>query len=236
MTVSDREELKRFVPVILSGGLPGFLMVAMAMLSNCFLNAMLSSLGSAAIAGVGLVRKVDQLLYAVNQGITQGMLPLVAYCYTSGRRGRMIAVIRFSAVCSEVFSLICMSISLLFAPQLIWLFIRNAETIRFGSEFLRMICLAIPVYTLTFVIIAVFQAVGRWKEAFVISILHKGTLDILLMLLIFRWRGAGEIVWATPISEVLALVIAAIFLYRFLKKDKFKDDIGDIIEKESLTD
>ena len=167
MTVSDREELKRFVPVILSGGLPGFLMVAMAMLSNCFLNAMLSSLGSAAIAGVGLVRKVDQLLYAVNQGITQGMLPLVAYCYTSGRRGRMIAVIRFSAVCSEVFSLICMSISLLFAPQLIWLFIRNAETIRFGSEFLRVICLAIPVYTLTFVIIAVFQAVGRWKEAFV---------------------------------------------------------------------
>ena len=74
------------------------------------------------------------------------------------------------------------------------------------------------------------------KKAWAIPELRKKIVFTALMLLIFRWRGAGEIVWATPISEVLALVIAAIFLYRFLKKDKFKDDIGDIIEKESLTD
>ncbi len=71
---------------IVKGGIPGFCMVALAMFSNCFLNSMISTLGSAAVAGLGIVRKIDQLAYAVNQGVTQGMLPLVAYCYSAGRR------------------------------------------------------------------------------------------------------------------------------------------------------
>ncbi|MCM1192328.1 MAG: MATE family efflux transporter [Acetatifactor muris] len=68
---------------IIKGGIPSFFMVALAMVSNCFLNSMISTLGSEAVAGLGIVRKIDQLAYAVNQGITQGMLPLAAYCYAS---------------------------------------------------------------------------------------------------------------------------------------------------------
>ena len=60
---------------ILRDGLPRFCMVALSTVSNCFLNSMISSLGSEAVAGLGIVRKIDQLAYAVNQGITQGMLP-----------------------------------------------------------------------------------------------------------------------------------------------------------------
>lgn len=96
---------------ILKGGIPGFCMVALAMLSNCVLNSMISSLGSEAVAGLGIVRKIDQLAYAVNQGITQGILPLVAYCYSSGRRKRMWTAVGIAGICSECVSIICMAVS-----------------------------------------------------------------------------------------------------------------------------
>ncbi len=200
---------------ITQAGVPGFCMIALAMLSNCFLNSMLSTLGSEAVAGVGIVRKVDQLAYAVNQGITQGMLPLVAYCYSSGRRKRMWSIVGFSAICSEVFSILCTIVSVAFAPELISIFIRDEMTVWYGQTFLRVISLAIPIYTLTFVIIAVFQAVGKGTEPLILSILHKGSVDIVLMFLIWKTIGVSQITWASPVSEALALIVGIIMIIHF---------------------
>lgn len=199
----NREEKDKPLGEIIQAGIPAFCMIALAMLSNCFLNSMLSTMGSEAVAGVGIVRKVDQLAYAVNQGITQGMLPLVAYCYSSNRHKRMWSVVAFSAVCSEVFSIVCTIISVIFAPQLISIFIRDEMTIMYGQTFLRVISLAIPIYTLTFVIIAVFQAVGRGFEPLVLSILHKGSLDIVLMFVIVKLAGVSQITWASLFQRLL---------------------------------
>ncbi len=69
------------------------------------LNSMLSAMGSEAVAGIGIVRKIDQIAFSANQGITQGMLPLVAYCYSSGRHKRMKRIIVCSAVSTFAFSL-----------------------------------------------------------------------------------------------------------------------------------
>ena len=204
---------------VLRSGMPGFSMVAMAMVSNCFLNALIADYGAgAAVAGLGIVRKVDSLAYAVNQGVTQGMLPLVAYSYAARDRNRMKGIISFSAACTVGFSLLCTVTSFILAPKLIGIFIQDADTIRYGSEFLRVLCLCIPVYSVTFVIIAVFQAVGRSLPAFVLSILHKGSLDIMLLFLFRALLGLGRVIWATPVTEVIALITACALLIRFLRE------------------
>jgi len=207
---------------ILRGGMPGFCMVALAMLSNCFLNSMLSTLGSDAVAGIGIVRKIDQLAYAVNQGVTQGMLPIVAYCYAHGNFPRMKQTIVYCALYTFVFSFACMCVSIVFAPQLISFFIRSSATIFYGSQFLRVICISIPVYSLTFVIIAVFQAVGRGIEPFILSFLHKGTLDIFIMFYIYHVYGVSKITFSSPVSETAALITGIVLLRRFLKKTDSK--------------
>ncbi len=219
----------RILRDVLSCGLAGFTMVALAMVSNCFLNAMISELGAgAAVAGLGIVRKIDSLAYAVNQGITQGMLPLVAYCYASKRQARMRSVIAFSTACTVLFSLVCSTLSYLFAPQLMELFIRDAQTVAFGAAFLRVLCLAIPIYSITFVIIAVFQAVGRSLEPFALSVLHKGSFDILLLFLFRRLFGLEHILWATPVMESIALVAALILLFRLLSAQS-RQSIKEVI-------
>ena len=211
-------------------GLPGFTMVALSMLSNCFLNATISGFGGgAAVAGLGIVRKIDSLAYAVNQGITQGMLPLVAFCYASGLRERMRSVIGFSTACTVIFSVLCSAISFLFAPELVAAFLKDEATIRFGAAFLRVLCLAIPVYSVTFVIIAVFQAAGRSLEPFALSILHKGSFDILLLFFIRSVFGPEHVLWATPVTECMALIAALILLFRLLRQRK-TTQIGEVLQ------
>lgn len=205
---------------IVTCGLPSFSLTGAAMFSNCFLNGMIATMGSsAAVAGIGITRKVDSVAYAVNQGITQGMLPIVSYCYSSGRHDRMQKVIRFSAICTMGFSIVWSLISWFCAPELIGIFIRDADTIYYGSEFLRVLCISVAIYPLLFVIITVFQAVGDSVKPFVLSLLHKGSLDVVLFFVIRAWFGVEQILWSSVIMDAIALVVS-IILYkkRFLSK------------------
>lgn len=145
------------------------------------------------------------------------MLPIVVYCYSFRRYKRMKSVIGFSSVCTISFSLICSICSYVFAPQLIRFFINDAETIRYGTEFLRVLCIAVAIYPLLFVIIAVFQAAGESVKPFLLSLLHKGSLDIVLLFVIRKFYGAEHILWASPIMDAAALVIAVILYIRFFK-------------------
>lgn len=217
-----RLEIKRSVRVttmdILKCGIPSFFLLAAGQISNFFLNGMIADMGaSAAVAGIGVVRKIDSLAYAVNQGITQGMLPIVSYCYASHRFPRMKSVILFSSACTLAFSVLCSIGSYLFAPQLVGFFIKDADTIRYGSQFLRILCIAVAIYPVLFVIIAVFQAVGQSIKPFLLSLLHKGSLDIVLFIVIRKLFGLDYILWASPVMAAVALIAGLILIARFFR-------------------
>lgn len=203
---------------ILKSGIPSFFLLAAGQVSNFFLNGMIADMGaSAAVAGIGVVRKIDSLAYAVNQGITQGMLPIVGYCYASGRFSRMKSVVAFSSVCTMVFSVLCSVGSYLFAPQLVGFFINDADTIFYGAEFLKILCIAVSIYPLLFVIIAVFQAVGQSAKPFLLSLIHKGSFDIVLFFVIRKAFGLEYILWASPIMAGVALIVGIVMFVRFLR-------------------
>ncbi len=94
------------------------------------------------------------------------MLPIVVYCYSFRRYKRMKSVIGFSSVCTISFSLICSICSYVFAPQLIRFFINDAETIRYGTEFLKVRCIAAAIYPLLFVIRKIHVALPESSQKF----------------------------------------------------------------------
>lgn len=202
---------------IVKCGLPSFSLTGAAMFSNCFLNGMIATLGSsAAVAGIGITRKIDSVAYAVNQGITQGMLPIVSYCYAAKYQERMKKIIAFSSLCTMIFSIVWSLVSWFFAPTLIRAFIRDADTVFYGTKFLRVLCIAVATYPLMFVIITVFQAIGDGGKPFVLSLLHKGSIDIILYYIIRACFGVEHILWASVIMDAIALIVSVIlFKKRF---------------------
>lgn len=216
-TKKDREVASTMLD-ILKCGIPSFFLLAAGQVSNFFLNGMLADMGSsAAVAGIGVVRKIDSLAYAVNQGITQGMLPIVAYCFAAHKIHRMKSVVAFSSACTLIFSLLCSIGSYMFAPQLIGFFINDADTIYYGAEFLRVLCIAVAIYPILFVIIAVFQAVGQSAKPFLLSLLHKGSLDIVLFFVIREMFGLEYILWASPIMAAVALLVGIVLVIHLFR-------------------
>lgn len=217
-SLNDTPKEDSVLPDILRCGFPGFCLVAMGQVSNFFLNGMIASLGASnAVAAIGIVRRIDSLAYSFNQGITQGMLPIAAFCFSSRRYGRMKRVIAFSAACTMSFSLVCSFLSYVYAPQLIELFIRDDATIAYGVQFLRILCIAVAIYPLLFVIIASFQAAGQSVRPFILSLLHRGTFDIALFFLIRRIWGLDYVLWASPIMAAVALLTSIVLYARFLR-------------------
>ena len=62
---------------ILSVGASGFVMTGMASVSNAVLNFLAASYGASAVAGLGIAKQIDQLIYTCSIGLGQGTLPLI---------------------------------------------------------------------------------------------------------------------------------------------------------------
>ena len=205
---------------VLSVGLPSFLISLMATVSNTCLNRYVSAYSNEAMAGMGIAKKIDLLAYAIAQGMTQGTLPLIGYNFTSGDHKRMKAAIK--AAFAYSFLVACAGAVLLWtlAAPISRCFIADAETVRYGQRFLKIICLACPTTAVNFMVITVFQAIGKKVQPLCLSLLRKGSLDVVFMLLLNGAVGVSGIAWATPFADWIAFVISVALIVPQLRQLK----------------
>jgi len=209
---------KNIMKEIILVGLPSCCLSLLSTLSNSITNILVSSYNAVALAGVGIAKKINLTAFALAQGLGQGILPLIGYNYAKGNFKRLRKAIKFSTVIAAILSLSCMVIALLFSKQLVGYFIADIETVGYGSRFLRIICLAMPTSTFLFICITYFQAIGQKKNPLIISILRKGTTDVLLMFLFNNIVGLNGILWATPIADIIAVIVSFVLLVKYIKK------------------
>ncbi len=207
---------------IITVGLPGFIMTMMGTISNTVLNHIIAGYSNSAIAGMGIAKKIDSLAYAIGQGISQGMVPLIGFTYASGNRKRMKDSIRTAFILSLSTACICTILLLAMAGPVARLFIDDNETASYGTEFLRIIALACPSTMINFMIISIFQATGRKTQPFILSFLRKGSLDIAMMIPLSHAFGLDGIAWATPAADWTALAVAILLLIHFRKRNRIE--------------
>lgn len=203
---------------VITVGLPGFVMTMMSTISNTALNHIVASYSSKAIAGMGIAKKIDLLAYAIAQGMTQGTLPLIGYNYTAGNIKRMKQCIKTAALYSLAVAICGMLLLYFLAVPISKCFIADTETVQYGQSFLKIICLACPTTAINFMVITIFQAVGQRTKPLILSLLRKGSVDVLLMILFNSIFGISGIAWATPVADWIAFMISLLLIIPFLKK------------------
>lgn len=200
---------------VLSVGFPAAVSLFMSILSNSVLNRLMSAYSSEAIAAVGIVKKADMIPTHVTSGLASGILPLLAYNTTSGNQQRLRKTMRFSFATAVSFTLACLLLYEAFAPSVLRLFINDDLTVRYGTVFMRLHCLAMPLMAATSIFTAFFQAAGQSREAAVLSVLRKGVTDIPLMILLNALVPMNGIMMAQPIMDTVSLTVAAMMYARF---------------------
>lgn len=187
-------------------------MVALAALMKS-----MSAYDTDAVAALGIVKKLDMLPLYVSIGISNGLLPLLAYNHASGDRTRRRGIFRLGCGLSLAFSLLCVLVYELLAPVLVGIFIDSPATVRYGAAFLRLMVLAMPMMAVCYPMITQFQAMGRVREALVCSVLRKGVLDIPLLLLLDGLVPIYGCTMVQPVVDGISL-LAALYFYRQITK------------------
>ena len=95
----------------------------------------------------------------------------------------------------------------IFAPQIVWLFIRNEATIAYGTNFLRIACLATPFMIANFQKIYCLQAMGKGKESLILGICRQGLFAIPILLLLNHFVGLYGVVAAQLISDSITFLV-----------------------------
>ena len=199
---------------ILLNGLPACLMTLFENVSYAVLDHLMAFGGMEAQAGLGVAKKVNMLAHCMVRGMSQGVLPLIAFNYSAGNYRRMKDTIRVSVGMSVLLSLVTLVLCFTFSRQLIGIFIRSESmSLAYGTRFLRILCLGCPFSAFAYAIISFFQAVGKSGRSFVLAVCRKGALDIPMMFVLFRSLSVRGVVWATPITDIICCT-AAFMLYR----------------------
>ena len=73
-----------------------------------------------------------------------------------------------------------------------------------------------------FMVITVFQAIGRKIQPFLLSLLRKGSLDVVFMLILNGAVGVSGIAWATPFADWIAFVISVALIVPQLRQLKIE--------------
>ena len=193
---------------VLLVGFPSFIMMFMGTVSNLCLNKVVVSYSNESIAGMGIAKKIDLLAFAVATGMTQGILPLVAYNYGSKNYTRMKAAIKTAFIYGFVLSVVSTVFLFVCAVPVVRVFINNADTVSYGQYFLKAICITTPAVVVAMMIITIFQATGKKTRPLILSLLRKGVLDIPFMYLMNGLAGANGVPWATPIADMLTMFIS----------------------------
>ena len=202
---------------ILSIGFPSALQYGLTVVAVAAQSAFVAKYATEATAALGIVKKLDQLPLYFSIGVANGLLPLLAYNHSAGNEHRRQDAFRFGTAISVSFALLCVFVYETFAPQLTSLFISDQQTISYGAAFLRRMVLAMPFMAFCYPMTIQFQAMGKVREALIISILRKGVLDVPLLFLmdgIFPLYGC---MWVQPIVDCISLIAASI-LYRHMMK------------------
>lgn len=202
---------------VYSIGTPAALQIVLASVSNAVLLRLMSSYAVEAVSGMGVMQKVESIPFQTIMGISNGILPLVAYNFASGNRKRMNDAVHFALisgiVCACVFLMLCLA----FAPRIVQFFIADDLSVEYGAAFLRLRILALPFITVEFMLIAVFQGIGGAKQAFFLSLFRKGILDLPLMWIFdLIWPMYG-LMLVQPVMECLGAILAFILYRKFQK-------------------
>ena len=199
-------------------GIPSSIATLLFDIDYIVIDKLMSGYGDIALAAVGIVLKVERLPLNVGIGICQGMMPLVAYNYSSGDHKRMFRVIRFSLITGLIVGALSVAMYEVFAGGIIRLFIADPETVRLGTDFLRIRCLATPLMFMSFFTVYTFQGFGRGGRSLFLGIMRWAVFNIPMLFILNHFIGMYGIVWSQVTADILTVALSAFVYFSFRRK------------------
>ena len=214
LTTSIREtkisgKLQREIYAI---GIPASVTNIMVTFATALTNRYLIAYGANSVAAMGIAMKVNTVIVMVMVGFAFGAQPLIGYTYGARDERRFRETLRFDLSVVAGLALVLTVLMMVFAPQIIRLFMRDPEIVREGTGMLRWLASSTTIAGIIMVLTTTFQSMGKATPAFWLSFSRQGLSFLIAIVVLSHFFGYTGVLAAQACADVLTLVLAA-FLY-----------------------
>ncbi len=204
---------KMFMKSMLAIAVPVALQNLISSSLNMIDTLMISSLGQASIAAVGLANQVFFLYILITFGINSGSSIFISQFWGKEDIKGIKKVMGLSITLSFIAGTIFTIAAFFFPSQILGLFIKEQEVIQLGSKYLRIVSLSYTITAISFAFSIALRTTGRPGVPLKVSIISFGTNTVLNYLLIFGKFGFPELgVAGAAIGTLSARIIEIVLI------------------------
>ena len=199
-------------------GIPSILMMSIGSVMTYFMNKILDTFSSTAVAVFGAYFKLQSFIFMPVFGLNNGLIPVLAYNYGARKRDRIKEALSFSLKLAMGIMIFGMLAFWLIPGLLLKIFDASDNMISLGIPALRIISLSFPIAGACIAMGSIFQAFAKSKYSLMISI---GRQLVVLIPAAWMLAQSGELnyVWfAFPIAEIASLLLSLFFFRRINRK------------------
>lgn len=215
-----------YVTKIIKLGTSNFINHIIMMLVNIVLNNMLKKYGALSIYGSdiplavsGIAAKLNSVLAAFSIGLAQGCQPILGFNMGAKNYGRVKETYKKALLLSMIIGVIAFTTFQLFPMQITSIFGTGEELyFQFAEKYLRIYMMMVLVFSVQPITINYFTGIGNVKQGIVLSLSRQGFFLIPLLLILPGFFGINGVLYAGPISDFCACVLAlSMITYNFKK-------------------
>lgn len=199
-------------------GVPSIIMQSIGSLTTFGLNNILLMFSSTAATVFGVYFKLQSFVFMPVFGLTNGMIPIVAYNYGAQNKKRIYQTIKLSAIIAVGIMLVGVVIFQIFPKTLLGLFEASDHMLKIGVPALQTISLSFVFAGFCIVSSCVFQALGNGVYSMLLSMARQIVIILPVAFVFAKLFGLSMVWYAYPIAEVFSVIICVFLLKHILKK------------------
>lgn len=218
---------RKIVFGVFAVGVPASIQNLLNVTGMTILNNFTAAFNADAVAAMGIAHKLNMIPLQVALGISQGIMPLISYNFSSKNYDRMKKFIIFTSKIVLSLMFVLTVLYFVFSKQLSALFIDTESVVNYASAFLRGMCLCLPFLCMDFMAVGIFQSCGMGRKSLVFAILRKIVFEIPAIYILNHFFPLYGLAYAQTVAEVILSIIAGVTLlhmFKKLKAEKVKND------------
>ncbi|WP_066505452.1 MATE family efflux transporter [Abyssisolibacter fermentans] len=211
-------ELSTVKKIFALGSAPFAMQVASSAINALFNHSLYTYGGDTAISAMGLINSIAMFILMPIFGINQGAQPIIGYNYGAKQYHRVKKTYSFACIMATSIVLVGFIITRLYPKQLFMLFNKDDELlIELGTEGIKIFLIMLPIIGFQIISSNYFQAIGKPKQAMLLSLTRQVLILIPAILILPNIWGLKGVWISGPISDFLSSFITAIFIVREMK-------------------
>ncbi len=209
---------RRTIGNIYKIGIPSIIMQSIGSVMTFGMNKILLVFSSTAAAVFGVYFKLQSFIFMPIFGLTNGMIPIVAYNFGARNRKRIMQTLKLSVTIAVGIMCIGLLTFQLAPTTLLSFFDASPKMLEIGIPALQTISFSFIFAGFCIVASSMYQALGNGIYSLLMSIGRQLIILLPVAYIFAKFVGLNAVWWAFPISELASTGLCIFFLGRIFKQ------------------